>query len=171
LLVFRQLPPEARRTSVTAPSLTANATASSGSIIARFYIDTLRAKSKQHGLSVLGYCLLTNHVHLVAVPRRPPSLAGAIGQTHWRYTMRFNRCYSRSGHLWQNRFYSCPLGPTHLVAALAYVDLNQVRAGLVGEAAHHFRPLGGFRRLIAYALKHENWDVRVTVGLPGGWRT
>ena len=53
------------------------------------------------------------------------------------HTMRLNRCYSRSGHLWQNRFYSCPLGPTHLVAALAYVDLNPVRAGLVGKAAHY----------------------------------
>ena len=103
----------------------------------RFYIDTLRAKSDQHGLAVLGYCLMTNHVHLVVVPRRPMSLARAIGQTHWRYTMRFNKRYSRSGHLWQNRFYSCPLGPTHLVAALAYVDLNPVRAGLVGKAPHY----------------------------------
>jgi len=103
----------------------------------RFYIEALRAKSKQHGLVVLGYCLMTNPVHLVAIPRRPASLALAIGQTHWRYTMRFNKHYGRSGHLWQNRFYSCPLGPTHLVAALAYVDLNPVRAGLVGKASQY----------------------------------
>ncbi len=45
--------------------------------------------------------------------------------------MRFNRHHRRSGHLWQNRFYSCPLGPSRLATALAYVDLNPVRAGLV----------------------------------------
>jgi putative transposase len=51
--------------------------------------------------------------------------------------MRFNRRYHRSGHLWQNRFYSSPLGALHLLAALAYVDLNPVRAGFVGEAAEY----------------------------------
>ena len=51
--------------------------------------------------------------------------------------MRFNRRYRRSGHLWQNRFYSCPLGPSHLLASLAYVDVNPVRAGLVGDAAQY----------------------------------
>jgi putative transposase len=54
-----------------------------------------------------------------------------LGQTHGRYAQRFNRRYRRSGHLWQNRFYSCPLGRNHLVRALAYVDLNPLRAGLV----------------------------------------
>ena len=103
----------------------------------RFYIDLLRDRSAQFGVAILGYCLMTNHVHLVAVPRHRDSLAKALGQTHWRYAMRFNRRYHRSGHLWQNRFYSCPLGASHLLAALAYVDLNPVRAGLVGEAAEY----------------------------------
>ena len=99
----------------------------------RFYIETLCTKSEQHGLTILGYCLMSNHVHLVAIPKHSMSLALAIGHTHWRYTMRFNEQYGRNGHLWQNRFYSCPLGPIHLVTALAYVDLNPVRAGMVGE--------------------------------------
>jgi putative transposase len=80
---------------------------------------------------VLGYCLLTNHVHLVVVPDRPDGFARALGETHGRYAQRFNRLYRRSGHLWQTRFYSCPLGRDHLLTALAYVDLNPLRAGLV----------------------------------------
>ncbi len=50
----------------------------------RFYVEALQAKSRQHGLTILGYCLMTNHVHLVAIPKHPTSLARAIGQTHWR---------------------------------------------------------------------------------------
>jgi REP-associated tyrosine transposase len=46
---------------------------------------------------------------------------------------RFNWRYRRSGHLWQNRFYSCPLGPSHLSRALLYVDLNPVRAGMLSD--------------------------------------
>ncbi|MEZ5366573.1 MAG: transposase [Bryobacterales bacterium] len=53
---------------------------------------------------------MTNHVHLVAIPRRPDSLAKAVGQAHWRHTIRFNRRYGRSGHLWQGRFYFLSFG-------------------------------------------------------------
>ena len=39
--------------------------------------------------------------------------------------------------MWQNRFDSCPLGLRCLATALAYVDLNPVRAGLVGEPVQY----------------------------------
>ncbi len=103
----------------------------------RFYLETLRERSQRHGVTLLGYCLMANHVHLVAIPERPDSLARALGQSHSRYAQGFNRRYGRTGHLWQNRFYSCPLGRTHLVRALLYVDLNPVRAGLVGRAQEY----------------------------------
>jgi putative transposase len=100
----------------------------------RFYLETLRKQCELHGLAVLGYCLMTNHVHLVAIPRQAHSLARGLGKTHPFHAQRFNRRYGRVGHLWQNRFFSCPLGRSHREAALAYVDLNPVRAGLVGSA-------------------------------------
>ena len=103
----------------------------------RYYLSVLRDRSQQAGLQLLGYCLMTNHVHLVAVPTRPDSLARALGRAHSSYAQRFNRRYRRCGHLWQNRFYSCPVGGSHLLRALAYVDLNPVRAGLVGRAADY----------------------------------
>jgi hypothetical protein len=75
----------------------------------------------------------------VATPTRADSLARALGRTHSCYAQRFNLRYHRAGHLCQNRFCSdrfdsCPLGGSHLPRALAYVDLNPVRAGLVGRA-------------------------------------
>ena len=48
----------------------------------RFYLDTHRERSQRHGLTLLGYCLMTNHIHLVAIPERPDSLARAPGQSH-----------------------------------------------------------------------------------------
>ena len=99
----------------------------------RFYLETLRERSRRHGVTLLGYCLMTNHVHLVAIPERPDSLARALGQSHSRYAQRFNRRYGRTGHLWQNRFYSCPLGRTHLVRALLYVDLTRFAPAWSGE--------------------------------------
>jgi putative transposase len=98
----------------------------------RYYLDVLRDRSRQAGLQLLGYCLMTNHVHLVAIPAHAGSLARALGRAHACYAQRFNRRYRRSGHLWQNRFYSCPLGGSHLVRALAYGDLEPGARGLGG---------------------------------------
>jgi putative transposase len=92
----------------------------------RFYLDSLGLQARRHGVRLLGYCLMTNHVHLVGIPDRPDSLALALGQLHGARTSgratrdarRFNRRYRRSGHLWQNRFYSCPLGRSRVWRAL-----------------------------------------------------
>ncbi len=86
------------------------------------------------GVRLLGYCLMTNHVHLVAVPEREDSLAQCLAGVHSKYAMEINRAEGRCGHLWQNRFYSCPLDERHLITALLYIDLNPVRAGLTAAA-------------------------------------
>ena len=100
----------------------------------RFYLSVLRDQARRCGLDLLGYCLMTNHVHLVAIPAGADSLQRAVGRAHFVYTRYVNRLHGRSGHLWQNRFYSCALDEEHLVAALAYVDRNPVRAKLVRAA-------------------------------------
>jgi hypothetical protein len=40
-----------------------------------------------------------------------------------------------SGHVWQGRYYSCPLDENHLWEALRYTELNPVRASLGAESA------------------------------------
>lgn len=97
----------------------------------RVYLDLLRENCECGGVRVLAYCLMPNHVHLVAVPEDEVALAVVLRRTHGRYAQYFNARKQRSGHLWQNRFYSCPLERTHLLNALAYVERNPVRAGMV----------------------------------------
>jgi putative transposase len=94
----------------------------------RVYLDFLAGYAREFGLKMLGYCLMTNHLHLVAVPGSADSLARVIGRTGLRYTQYINRFHRRSGHLWQNRFYSCALDEKHTVAALRYIEQNPVRA-------------------------------------------
>jgi len=100
----------------------------------RAYLEILKDQSELYGLKILGYCLMSNHVHLVAVPEDEESLSKAVGRTNWRYTQYINRLHGRSGHLWQNRFYSCALDEAHLMAAMAYVERNPVRAKMTRRA-------------------------------------
>ncbi|MCP4639511.1 MAG: transposase [bacterium] len=97
----------------------------------RAYLDLLCVQGEQYGFRLDGYCLMSNHIHLVGTPAEENSLAKAIGRTHVMYSQYLNRMHGRSGHLWQNRFYSCPMDDDHTLNALSYVELNPVRAGLV----------------------------------------
>lgn len=80
---------------------------------------------------------MSNHVHLIAVPAREESLSILFRRVHGRYAQYYNARFGRSGHLWQNRFFACMPGPSHLWSALAYVDRNPVRAGMVEHAADY----------------------------------
>ena len=100
----------------------------------RVYLDLLQTHCRRYGFTVLGYCLMSNHVHIVGIPIHEDSLARAIGRTHFRYTQYINGLHGRSGHLWQNRFFSCALDEVHLWRALCYVERNPVRAKMVRVA-------------------------------------
>ncbi len=69
-------------------------------------------------LPVPAYCLMPNHIHGIAVPREVPDLATVMQRAHGRYPQYLNARRGRCGPLWQNRFHSCPLGASHLWAAL-----------------------------------------------------
>jgi len=97
----------------------------------RTYLNILREQSERHGVRLQGYCLMTNHVHLIATPPSPEALAKAVGRTNYLYTLYVNRLHGRTGHLWQNRFYSCALDEVHAWRALRYVERNPVRAKCV----------------------------------------
>ncbi len=99
-----------------------------------FYLETLREQCERFSLAIQAYCLMDDHVHLVATPAREESLAKAVGRTNLYYTRYINRLHGRSGHLWQDRFFSCPLGKEYFRPAVAYMERNPVRARLVRSA-------------------------------------
>ena len=98
------------------------------------YLSLLTEGLERHQAGLIGYCLMSNHVHLVMVPRRADALAGVLKYTHGRYAAYRNAKRGTSGHVWQGRYYSCPLDEPHLWRALRYTELNPVRARLVQEA-------------------------------------
>ena len=100
----------------------------------RTYLGHLREGAERYGLTVQAYCLMTNHIHLIATPETETSLAKTVGRTHLLYAQYIHRLHGRLGHFWQNRFYSCPMDEAYLLNATAYVELNPVRAGIEDHA-------------------------------------
>lgn len=101
------------------------------------YLRLLGDYARTYQLSLLGYCLMTNHVHLIAIPSRADSLPHAMRQIHGRYAAYLNAREGSSGHIWQARYYSCPLDTAHFYVALRYIERNPVRAGMVAEASRY----------------------------------
>ncbi|KRA62060.1 transposase [Caulobacter sp. Root656] len=85
-------------------------------------------------VQVWAYCLMPNHVHLIATPETEAGLAQAVSATHVRYARHINRRESWTGCLWQGRFASAPMDEAHLSLCARYVGLNPVRAGLTRRA-------------------------------------
>lgn len=98
------------------------------------YFEWLKEYSGKYGLKIWAYCLMTNHVHLVVVPRDRESLERVMRPLHMRYAQHINRLRGWSGHLWQGRFFSSALDERYLWCAMRYIERNPVRAGIVGKA-------------------------------------
>ncbi|UCF10341.1 MAG: transposase [Candidatus Bipolaricaulota bacterium] len=98
------------------------------------YLKLLRRFSRMHGITYLAWCLMPNHIHLLAIPEDESSLARGLGEAHKQYTKRINKRHGCSGYLFQGRFYSCPVAPEALIAVTRYILRNPVRAHLVCHA-------------------------------------
>jgi len=100
----------------------------------QFFLRRLAKRAKQYGIDVLAWCLMINHFHLIAIPRRRDSFALGLRALLGEYSLRINSKRGEArGHIWQSRFYSCALSERYLRMALRYVELNPVRANLVDD--------------------------------------
>jgi putative transposase len=97
----------------------------------RLYRDLLGAAAAKAGVEIWAYCLMPNHIHVIATPQDEGGLRRCFGELHRRYTTHINARNLWTGHLWQARFGSVAMDEDHLIAAIRYVSLNPVRARLV----------------------------------------
>ncbi|MGA2534114.1 MAG: transposase [Candidatus Aminicenantales bacterium] len=98
------------------------------------YLTLLKRQIDKHGLRIWAYCLMDNHVHLVAVPGTKDSLSKAISETHRKYTSLINIREDWKGYLWQGRFVSYPLDDGYCYSVIRYIERNPVRARIVSKA-------------------------------------
>lgn len=90
--------------------------------------------AREHGVAIHAYVLMSNHFHLLATPETAegiPKMMQAVGRRYVRY---FNQRQGRSGTLWEGRYKSTLIqAERYLLACMAYIDLNPVRAGIALE--------------------------------------
>ena len=103
-----------------------------------YYLRLLKKYGDLLGLTIWIYCLMTNHLHLVVIPKTEQCLSEVMAIVNRKYALRINLREDWSGCLWQSRFYSCPLDHPHTIASARYIERNPVRAKIV-ERPEDFR--------------------------------
>ena len=134
------------------------------------YLELLAIYAERRQIQIMGYSLMSNHVHLIALGKYPDAVSHWMRCLDGHYAQRMHFLEERRGRFWQDRFFSCVLDERHLRAAMRYTELNPVRAGLVQDATDYKWSSAaahtGLRRPAAF-LNQDEFALRHTAG---AWR-
>lgn len=97
------------------------------------YLEALKTASVRDGVEVHAYVLMTNHVHLLVTPHDRTGPSRMMQNLGRKYVQKFNATHKRTGTLWEGRFRSSIIdSDRYLLACYRYIELNPVRANMVG---------------------------------------
>ena len=133
------------------------------------YLQFIKEESQRCEIEILAWCLMTNHVHFIAVPHTETSFARGFGEAHKRYTRMKNFSDNVRGYLFQGRFGSCVLDERHLLAAVRYVENNPVAAGITKHAWQYKWSSAAYH--VGITKKDVLVNSRNLYGLIKDWRT
>lgn len=100
------------------------------------YLKYLRESCAECDCKITAFCLMNNHVHILATPYEQDSLAKTMQKLGIRYVQYINKKHKRTGRLWECRFHSCLVDrDVYFWTVCRYIERNPVRAGIVIEPA------------------------------------
>ncbi len=130
----------------------------------RLYLELLNDACRLHACYLHTYVLMTNHVHLLITPSTPDGISRVMCDLGRDFVRTINRNYHRTGTLWEGRFKSSLVDTNrYCLTCYRYLELNPVRAGMVGHPAdyrwssYHCNGLGKPDTLIS---PHDCWQLR-----------
>ncbi len=109
------------------------------------FIEIVRDVKRRDGWTIIAWCLMSNHYHLVIRTSSVPLWRGMHGIQNG-FSRGFNRRHGRTGALWQSRYKANYVGDQgYLDRLVLYVHLNPVNGGLVGDPVEY--PFAGHREV------------------------
>jgi len=136
----------------------------------RYYLALLHRFSRLTGTRIGGFCLMGNHIHVVAVPSSTRSLADCFGRTHRKYSEHLNRKRGARGTNWEGRYFAAAMSPRHTINALRYIERNPVEADLVSKPTDWEWSSAGTHCAMGRRWPLINVDLRGELADARGWR-
>lgn len=102
------------------------------------FLKSLAQTQKRYPFQLFGYCLMTNHFHLLLRPEPGQSISRIMQSLSVAHTWHYHKAQGTVGHIWQGRFKSPVIEEdNHALVVLRYVEGNPLRAGMVSDLASY----------------------------------
>ena len=122
------------------------------------YRNRLRSAVKEFKISLLTYCITSNHVHLLVVAEQPQTVSSFMQKLEGEFAEYYNIRKRRSGAFWQGRYWSTMIdNRQYLWDCMKYIDLNMIRAGVVSHPSEW--DWCGYRELVGERQRYTFLDV------------
>lgn len=143
-----------------------------GSFFLRFniaraeYRRRLWQSVRQFEIRMLNYCITSNHTHLLLIAMRPNRIGEMMRHLEGEFASSYNRRKGRSGSFWNDRYHSTVIEDgSHLWNCMIYIDLNMVRAGVVGHPRDW--PWCGYQEIMGLRQRYSILDLEEVAQLGG----
>jgi len=98
------------------------------------FLHALDKARERYPFQLYGYCLMTNHFHLLLRPELGQSISRILQSLTVAHTWRYHKRHRTVGHVWQGRFKSPVIQDDgHLLVVLRYIEANPLRAGMAAD--------------------------------------
>lgn len=126
-----------------------------------YFLHRMEQANDRSQITILAYCLMPNHFHLILKQRVPGAIPAFIKQVCDGYAKAINRSLHRTGHLFEGPYRMKPVGSDEYILHLSrYIHLNPVRAKLV------YRPEEWeFSSYRSYITDNDEGLVRISVAM------
>lgn len=125
------------------------------------YRNMLRERVAEFDISLLSYCITSNHVHLLLAPDPSGALASLsrfMQSLEGDFAQFYNRRKGRQNAFWGDRYHATMIeSGEHLWRCLLYIDLNMVRAGVVNHPNEW--PWTGYQELMGHRKRYRMLDI------------
>ena len=143
----------------------------------RAFLRALAQTQLRYPFRLYGYCVMTNHFHLLLEPEPGQSISRVLQSLTVAHTWRHHRQHGTVGHVWQGRF----KGPViqsdeHALTVLRYIEANPLRAGMVVDlrdypwSSYRAHGLGQADALVTALPGASGWEATAQTE-PARWRT
>ncbi len=110
-----------------------------------FYLNLIKKYKKEHPFDIYHYCLMSNHTHFLVRTGLASGFSVFIKKLNLAYYYYFKKKYGWTGHLWQGRYNSQPVGKDeHFLQCGKYIEFNPIRAGIVKNPGYYLYSSYGY---------------------------
>lgn len=118
------------------------------------YKEILTEKMKQNNISIIAYCIMDNHVHLLIKVQNVQDMCRFMQQVNTTYAKFYNRVKHRVGFVFRNRYLSKAIqDENQLNKCIVYIHKNPVVAKMVEKESQY--KFSSYNEYIKYAGKNS----------------